>query len=236
MSANMHERLERILALVIEDFIATAEPVGSQALVSEHRLEVSPATVRNWFAELEEHGMLVQPHTSAGRIPSEAAYRWYVETQLGEPSITKRETDSFRRMIKDMEDDADRIKAGAKACANAVGVAALAGTGRSDSYYTGLTELFRQPEFNDWSRVVSMGTVLDKLDERLAILRQTVYVQPTVFIGEACPFGNACSAVVVTISSGSLLALLGPMRMPYREARNLLALAQTTLQGSRNAF
>jgi transcriptional regulator of heat shock response len=219
----MDARLEKILTLVIEDFIATAEPVGSQALVNQHQLDVSPATVRNWFADLVEQGMLVQPHTSAGRIPSEAAYRWYVETQLGEPSINKRDQLVLERIAQESSDTDRKIKAAAKACANTAGVAAIVGTNASDSYYTGLTELFQQPEFRDWSRVVTMSAVLDKLDDQLAKLRRVSYQQPTILIGEQCPFGNACSTVLVTLPDASLLALLGPIRMPYRETRNLLS-------------
>lgn len=225
----MEPRLEQILTLLIEDFIATAEPVGSQAMVNEHSLDVSPATVRNWFAELEAQGMLEQPHTSAGRIPSEAAWRWYVNAKLGEPEISKRHREPFRRIVDELSDEAGRVKAAAKACAGAAGLAALAGTGRNDSYYTGLTELFRQPEFRDWSRVVSMGTVLDKLDEQLTALRQTQFQQPTILLGDSCPFGPSCGAVLVTLPNNALLALLGPMRMPYREARNLLLAAAETL-------
>jgi transcriptional regulator of heat shock response len=218
----MESRLEQVLKLVIEDFIKTAEPVGSQALVTEHGLDVSPATVRNWFAELVEQGMLVQPHTSAGRIPSERAFRWYVETQLGEPMVGKREQAVFEKIVSELAAHDQRAKAAAKACASAAGIAAIVGSNSNDSYYTGLTELFGQPEFRDWSRVVSMGSVLDKLDERLSQLRRTVYSQPTILIGADCPFGDTCGSIVVTLPGNSLLALLGPMRMPYRETRNLL--------------
>lgn len=218
----MDSRLEQILALVIEDFIATAEPVGSQVFVSQHGLDMSPATIRNWFAELEEAGMLIQPHASAGRIPSEQAYRWYAETKLGAPSAPKREQALLKRIASETDDIAQRVKAAAKVCASAAGVAALAGTNASDTYYTGLTELFGQPEFRNWSHVVTMGQVLDKLDERLARLRRTAYEEPVIMLGRDCPFGEACGSVIVTLPGGSLLALLGPMRMPYREARNLL--------------
>ena len=225
----MDSRLENVLALVIEDFIRTAEPVGSQALVTEHGLDVSPATVRNWFAELEMGGMLVQPHTSAGRIPSEGAYRWYVESRLGEPEAGKRERNVFQRISEETKELPQRVKAAAKACAVTTGVAAIAGTGSSDSYYTGLTELFRQPEFRDWSRAVSMGTVLDKLDERLTELRRRSFDIPTVLLGRDCPFGDACGSVLMTLPGRSILILLGPLRMPYRQARDLLYAASQEL-------
>ncbi len=73
-------RSQAILRAVIEDYVATAVPVGSQALVERYRLGVSSATVRNVLAELELEGFLTHPHTSAGRIPTDEGYRWYVES------------------------------------------------------------------------------------------------------------------------------------------------------------
>ncbi|GIX07381.1 MAG: heat-inducible transcription repressor HrcA [Candidatus Poribacteria bacterium] len=78
------ERQERILQLIVEHYILTGEPVGSKTLVSEYSLPVSSATVRNEMAELEEIGLLNQPHRSAGRVPTEQAYRIYTERLLRE--------------------------------------------------------------------------------------------------------------------------------------------------------
>ncbi len=73
-------RAQAILRAVIEEYVTSATPVGSQALVERYGLHVSSATVRNIFHELEETGLLAQPHTSAGRIPTDAGYRYYVES------------------------------------------------------------------------------------------------------------------------------------------------------------
>jgi heat-inducible transcriptional repressor len=73
-------RSQATLRAIIEEYIATATPVGSQALVEHHRLGVSSATVRNILAELEAAGLLTHPHTSAGRVPTDAGYRYYIET------------------------------------------------------------------------------------------------------------------------------------------------------------
>src|SRR4029079_2587747 len=72
-------RSQAILRAVIEEYVATASPVGSQALVERYGLGVSSATVRNILAELELAGLLTHPHTSAGRVPTDAGYRFYVE-------------------------------------------------------------------------------------------------------------------------------------------------------------
>src|ERR1700744_364338 len=92
-----------ILATVVYEYIATAEPVGSNTLTQKYNLGVSSATVRNELAELEAAGYLVQPHTSAGRIPSDTGYRTYVD-QLMEPEELSLED---RRRIHDELSDAN---------------------------------------------------------------------------------------------------------------------------------
>jgi heat-inducible transcriptional repressor len=79
---SLDDRTQAVLRAVIEDYVATAQPVGSQAIVDRYGLRVSSATVRNTLADLESAGLLSHPHTSAGRIPTDAGYRWYVETVM----------------------------------------------------------------------------------------------------------------------------------------------------------
>lgn len=73
------ERRLAVLRAIVEDYVSTEEPVGSRALVERHRLGVSPATVRNDMAALEEAGLIAQPHTSAGRVPTDKGYRLFVD-------------------------------------------------------------------------------------------------------------------------------------------------------------
>ena len=75
----IEERKLAVLRAIIEDFISTNEPVGSKALADRHNLGVSPATIRNDMAVLEEEGLIAQPHTSAGRVPTDAGYRLFVD-------------------------------------------------------------------------------------------------------------------------------------------------------------
>ena len=72
-------RKQKILSAIVESFIRTGEPVGSKALINETGLDVSSATVRNEMADLTNKGFLIQPHTSAGRVPTAQAYRYYVD-------------------------------------------------------------------------------------------------------------------------------------------------------------
>jgi heat-inducible transcriptional repressor len=79
MTEDLNERSKKILEAIIEDFIETGEPVGSRSITRRHKMNLSPATVRNVMADLEEAGFLYSPHTSAGRIPTEKGYRFYVD-------------------------------------------------------------------------------------------------------------------------------------------------------------
>src|SRR6202041_2228562 len=75
----LDERKLAVLRAIVEDYVSTTEPVGSKSLVDRHGLDVSPATIRNDMAVLEEQGFIAQPHTSAGRIPTEKGYRLFVD-------------------------------------------------------------------------------------------------------------------------------------------------------------
>src|ERR1044072_9161772 len=85
---NIGNREREILTAIVETFIATGEPVGSRTLARSNREQLSPATIRNVMADLSDAGFLEQPHTSAGRIPSTEAYRYYVEQISGKATLS----------------------------------------------------------------------------------------------------------------------------------------------------
>jgi heat-inducible transcriptional repressor len=93
----MNSRSRQILETIIEDYINTAEPIGSSAIRSRHGLTLSAATIRNVMADLEEMGYLSSPHTSAGRVPTEKAYRLYVDSLLAVRGIDRSEREEIRR-------------------------------------------------------------------------------------------------------------------------------------------
>lgn len=90
MGNNLTERKLRILEFIIREYINTAEPIGSRTISKNKDLNVSAATIRNEMSDLEELGLLVQPHTSAGRIPSEKAYEIYVRNMMGQDFFGRR--------------------------------------------------------------------------------------------------------------------------------------------------
>ena len=99
LSMELSERKKQILRAVVENYIQTAEPVGSKAIVASAGLKVSSATIRNEMAELENLGYLEQPHTSAGRIPSPKGYRLYVNELMEEHRLTMQEAQKINEAL-----------------------------------------------------------------------------------------------------------------------------------------
>lgn len=97
MQGALNIRSRQILEAIIEDYICTAEPIGSSAIRSRHGMALSTATIRNVMADLEDMGFLVSPHTSAGRIPTDKAYRFYVDSLLAVGSVDRSEREEIRR-------------------------------------------------------------------------------------------------------------------------------------------
>jgi heat-inducible transcriptional repressor len=103
----LDDRKLAVLRAIVEDFVSTNEPVGSRALVDRHNLDVSPATIRNDMAVLEEQGYIVQPHTSAGRIPTEQGYRLFVDRLSGVKPLSaaeRRAIETFLAGAYDLDD------------------------------------------------------------------------------------------------------------------------------------
>ncbi len=104
----LDERKKKVLAAIIQDYIAHAEPVGSRTIVKRYNLDVSPATIRNEMADLEEMGLIEQPYTSAGRIPSEQGYRYYVDCLMQRKNLSEDEVKfintCFARKMQELKD------------------------------------------------------------------------------------------------------------------------------------
>ena len=228
----MEDHLREILGLVVEQTINGGEPVGSQYLVDHYKLNLSPSTVRNYFMNLEEDEFIMQPHTSSGRLPTEKGYRYYVEFLLKPRNLSRKELNVLTEAVAGVQNEQRRMKQCAKAVSDLAQNAFVLGIGDMDSYYTGLSNLFTQPEFKDWNRIVSMSDVLDRLDEVLLTLRQSYFEEPVTLIGCDCPFGPMCGAVVMTApGNGNLMAVLGPMRMDYGLTISLMNKTKQLLKG-----
>jgi heat-inducible transcriptional repressor len=96
---NLSEREKLILQSLIDYYVTTAEPVGSRVVAQKFSLGISPATIRNTMQDLEEMGLVTQPHTSAGRIPTDKGYRVYVDSMMGREALSSVEEEQIRREI-----------------------------------------------------------------------------------------------------------------------------------------
>lgn len=106
---NLGDRKRLILQAIIEDYINTAEPVGSRTISKKYLTNTSSATIRNEMADLEEMGYIEQPHTSAGRIPSDKGYRLYVDQMMGQQELNKSQDDMIKREFTDTLGEIDRL-------------------------------------------------------------------------------------------------------------------------------
>lgn len=229
----MTERQQAILLAVVEQYAEVASPVGSSLLAK--LFNVSSATVRAEMAELERLGYIDQPHTSAGRVPTDKGYRYYVN-HLSEQVVSVEE----RRGEKAI---ATRISAGGlpeRTIRNAVDTLVelthnlgLATIG-DQLYMSGLSNLFGQPEFMHPGQVQEVARLLDNLEPWL---KEAAPNDPlSVYIGRENPIGRGagCSLIISRFrspySDRSYIGVLGPTRQSYRDVTALVARAGHALE------
>jgi heat-inducible transcriptional repressor len=99
MTASLTDRERQVLEAVIETYVQTAEPAGSRTIAKRHQLGLSPATIRNTMSDLEDKGFLYHPHTSAGRIPTDQAYRVYVDSLMKPPRVGAAQAEQIREEL-----------------------------------------------------------------------------------------------------------------------------------------
>jgi heat-inducible transcriptional repressor len=226
----MEERQKKILEAIVKMFIETAEPIGSMAIYEKYKLKVSPATIRNDMAALEEQGMIFQPHTSAGRIPTSQAYRTIVnELTLGASLLLKAREDLLKvrqdyllRKTKEKLFDTVSILASATNC---ISFATL--PDRERVFYVGISNVLRQPEFASDPKRASQ--VIEILENQLYDLLKELEIteQGAFYIGEEnlLPEFQSCSLIAQPYSYqgfNGVMGVLGATRMDY--AYNMAAL------------
>lgn len=234
------ERQKKILCQIIEEYAETASPVGSVTLAK--LFGVSPATIRAEMARLETLGLIAQPHTSAGRVPTDAGYRFYVNNLDGLEASTKAETErrSIERGTHALEvrvgsqSRADTaIRGAVDALVELTGNLGLATIG-SQLYLAGLTRLFTQPEFGDTRRVQAVAKLLDNLEPWL---REAAPGEAlNIFIGHENPIGkNSEVSLIISkfrspFSDRSYIGVLGPTRQNYSKVMSLVRYAGNMLE------
>ena len=218
----MDPRQETILKFIVDDYIRNAEPVGSKWLSDQGGLDVSPATIRNDMAALEEAGYLRQPHTSAGRVPTEQAFVYYLK-HFVEARHEGGFIDRLRSVAHETQSEEATMKAFARTLVDLSGEMAIIAFDPRWSYYIGVSNLFAKPEFSDLAIMKTLSGLVDRFDEVMGEIFERVPREPQVMIGEENPFGKNMAAIMVKCRLPSnhigILGLVGPVRMDY--AKNL---------------
>lgn len=224
----LDQRKIELLNDIIEEYIEKACPVGSKFLAENAGLALSSATIRNEMAELEKGGYIFQPHTSAGRAPTEKGYLFYLENNIDNFNLDPQEKKNLDKVINETiskfrKDQAQSIKELAKRVADLVNQTILVGFSPDEFYYTGLSNIFAQPEFNQQERIVNLTEVIDHFDKEMAKIYQKIK-KTEILIGKTNPFGADCSLIITNLGkiSKKIFGILGPMRMDYRKNINHL--------------
>ncbi|OGL68381.1 hypothetical protein A3B21_03325 [Candidatus Uhrbacteria bacterium RIFCSPLOWO2_01_FULL_47_24] len=217
MNTRLDTRKEQLLAFVVREHSRSAQPVASEIVRGKAGLDISPATIRAEMAALERAGFLKQPHTSAGRVPTEAGYRYYVANCLEHQNV-EHDIQAMRNVFQERHENEDeaRLKILARELARTIEEGVFVGFAPQSSYYTGLSYLFDQPEFQSVDMVRHMGEMVDNLDRIIAELFEEVAPGVQVYVGEDSPFGAQCGTVLLRPGQDQpMMGVLGPMRMDY---------------------
>lgn len=160
---DLTERQIQILKSLIEEYINTAEPVGSETLEKKHNLSASPATIRNEMVRLTDLGYLKKPHTSAGRIPTSQGMKFYVKQLMREKDLTVAEEVSVKEKLWDFREKEQKfLKELTKALAEKTKTLALATTQNGEFFASGYANILDMPEFYDIDITKSLLSAMDE--------------------------------------------------------------------------
>ena len=241
----MEERQQKLLKIIIKEYIKTAEPISSGLLVQKFRLPYSPATVRAELVKLEEEGYIHQPHTSAGRVPTEKAYQFYVENFLSakNPAFVKTSASKPEMRIEPRKNDEEFLSAqggsalggkqAAKMLAAKSGLAVFWAVDHHNLYYTGIANLLSQPEFMETRQILNISRIIDDIEDIIVDMYSGLTNQPQIFIGRKNPFGAICGSVVVKYEKNGergMFGIIGPVRMDYEQCLGLVEYIRQNLK------
>ncbi len=240
---ELTERQKQILYQIIEEYAETAAPVGS--VMMARLFGVSPATIRAEMARLESLGLIAQPHTSAGRVPTDAGYRYYVNKLDGLEDDRELRRGETERKSLERGTHALEVRVNAQSRADAairgavdslveltgnLGLATIGG----QLYLSGISRLFTQPEFMDTRRVQAVAKLLDNLEPWL---REAAPGEAlNIFIGHENPIGkNSEVSLIISkfrspFSDRSYIGVLGPTRQNYARVMSLVKYAGNMLE------
>ena len=233
MSAYISERQALILSAIVEQYAEVASPVGSNLLAK--LFGVSSATIRADMVELERLGYIFQPHTSAGRVPTDKGYRYYVNNLTGniDDSKDRRAERAISARVGSGGLPEQTIRNAVDTLVELTHNLGIATIGQQ-MYMSGLSNLFGQPEFLQGAQVQQVARLLDNLEPWLM---EAAPNEPlSVYIGAENPIGRSagCSLIISRFrspySDKSYVGVLGPTRQSYKDVISLVERTGRTLE------
>ena len=222
------ERQNLILDKIIEEYITSAQPVSSQGLEKKYDFGISPATIRIEMQKLADAGFVFQPHTSAGRVPTDKGYRFYVDNLLGKGFLEEKYDLEIENLIeKEIGDTIKFLQSITKNLASFSSNLALGYLFDENIFWKeGWEEVLQEPEFKETNIIANFADVIRHFEEEIEGLEINSGIK--VFIGKENPFSKAKEFSII-ISGCHLpnekkgaLAILGPKRMAYDKNINSL--------------
>lgn len=221
---TLSDRETELLKVIIEEYINTASPVGSETLEKKFpKLGVSPATIRNEMVKLTKMGYLLSPHTSAGRIPTSAGLKFYINQLMKEKELSTADEVAVKDQIWDYRDEMGTLlREATHALANKTKTMAVATTDTGDLYCAGFANILDMPEFFDIDLTRAVLSLLDETQRINSIFLQTVSDDDIrIVFGEELGFNDLkpCGFIYTTFETGTkhkgTLGVIGPARLNY---------------------
>ncbi|MBI2074927.1 MAG: hypothetical protein HYT83_03780 [Candidatus Levybacteria bacterium] len=162
---NLTQRQVEVLRSLIEEYIETASPVGSETLEKKHNLSASPATIRNEMVRLTKLGYLKKPHTSAGRVPTPEGMKFYVHQLMKEKDLSLAEEVAVKEKLWDLRENEQKFMKGiARSLAEKTKALAVATTEEGDLFCSGYANILDMPEFFDIDVTKSLLIAVDEVE------------------------------------------------------------------------
>lgn len=235
----MTKRQGAILSAVIKEYIDTAQPVGSRVLAQKYGFKLSPATIRNEMMALAKDRYLTSPHTSAGRIPTNKGYRYFVNSIVRYSKLARAEQERVERELQKIKKNLDVMwKSAADVLSQMTESVAVTSREPDEAFTSGIAKLLKQPEFSSIERACEMAEIFEHFAERINDVRPDGKAKEVqVYIGNEHSLTREvdCSLVVsdFELPSGGRgrVAVLGPTRMKYGKNISLVSFLSKLLGG-----
>ena len=215
---KLNARQKQVLKAVVEEYVKHSTAVGSSHIVEMLAENVSSATIRNVMAELTDFGLLAQPHTSAGRIPTEAGFKAYIQTMMVEQKeLTQKQQEVLSAHFKKLRSLQERFKEAARMLSELSGSVGLLMDEQDKVYMSGLSNLPKLPEFRDEEFGSEFMELLENPAESLKQMSKSGSSQMRVLFGSDNPMMRNASVVITRFGVGGkkVISVIGPMRMSY---------------------